>query len=70
MISESEGSLRVSECGALWGCLVPEALDSLAGGERNKVYRMLRLEVRPSPEGYEVAGVFALENLRAAEGRG
>jgi hypothetical protein len=66
MISESESSLRVSKCGTLWGCLVPEALDSLAGEEWNKVYRTLR----PSPEGYEVAGVFALENLRAAEGRG
>jgi hypothetical protein len=31
----------------------PEALDSLAGEERNKVYRMLRLAFRPSTHGYE-----------------
>jgi DNA repair exonuclease SbcCD ATPase subunit len=34
----------------------PDALDSLAGEERNKVYRMLRLEVTPTPEGYSITG--------------
>lgn len=37
---------------------VPEALDNLTGQERNGLYRMLRLEVTPSPEGYEVRGAF------------
>jgi DNA anti-recombination protein RmuC len=35
---------------------VPDALDTLSGEERNKVYRMLRLEVTPTPEGYAVTG--------------
>jgi hypothetical protein len=39
-----------------WVGLVPEALEGLTGGERNKVYRMLRLEVTPIPEGFEVTG--------------
>jgi site-specific DNA recombinase len=34
----------------------PDTLDSLAGEERNKVYRMLRLEVTPTPEGYSITG--------------
>jgi site-specific DNA recombinase len=38
--------------------LVPEALDKLTGQERNRLYRMLRLEITPSPEGYEVRGAF------------
>jgi hypothetical protein len=33
-------------------------LDGLTGDDRNKVYRMLRLEVTPTPEGYEVTGAF------------
>jgi hypothetical protein len=41
---------------------VPEALDALSGEERVRVYRMLRVEVRPDPEGYEVSG--ALCNRR------
>src|SRR3712207_4590799 len=36
---------------------VPEALDRLSAEERTRVYRMLRLEVRPDLEGYEVSGV-------------
>jgi Zn-dependent protease with chaperone function len=36
---------------------LPEALDSLSGEERMRVYEMLQLEVRPDPEGYEVRGV-------------
>jgi|SRR5215208_526931 len=31
---------------------VPDALDGLTGMERNKLYRMLCLEVTPAPEGY------------------
>jgi site-specific DNA recombinase len=38
--------------------MVPAALDELSGAERNRVYRMLRLEVTPSGEGYEVTGAF------------
>jgi hypothetical protein len=36
--------------------MVPEALDALTGEEEIKIYRMLRLEVTPSAEGYEVSG--------------
>jgi site-specific DNA recombinase len=36
--------------------MVPEALDDLTGEERNKVYRMLRLEVTPTAEGFAVTG--------------
>jgi site-specific DNA recombinase len=35
---------------------VPVGLDTLTGEERNKVYRMLRLEVTPTPEGYSITG--------------
>jgi Recombinase zinc beta ribbon domain len=35
---------------------VPEALDSLTGEEKSRVYRMLRLEVTPTAEGYDVSG--------------
>ena len=31
---------------------VPDALDGLTAMERNKLYRMLSLEVTPTPEGY------------------
>ena len=31
---------------------VPDALDGLTAMERNKLYRMLCLEVTPTPEGY------------------
>jgi hypothetical protein len=37
--------------------VVPGALDGLSGEERMRVYEMLRLEVKPDPEGYEVSGV-------------
>jgi site-specific DNA recombinase len=36
--------------------MVPEGLDALTGAERNQVYRMLRLQVTPTPEGFEVTG--------------
>ena len=35
---------------------VPEALDSLTGEEKCRVYRMLRLEVTPTTDGYDVLG--------------
>jgi len=35
---------------------VPDGLDGLTGDQRNKVYRMLRLEVTPTPEGYSITG--------------
>jgi len=41
-----------------WSDTVPEDLDQLTGDERNKVYRMLRLEVTPMEKGYKVTGVF------------
>jgi hypothetical protein len=34
----------------------PDGLDGLTAEERNKVYRMLRLEVTPTPEGYSITG--------------
>ena len=37
--------------------LIPEALDELSGDERNALYRMLRLEVTPLPDGLQVTGV-------------
>jgi hypothetical protein len=44
--------------------MAPEALDSLTGEERNKVYRMLRLEVSPTPEGgYSIEGAFCSSQL-------
>jgi site-specific DNA recombinase len=36
--------------------MVPAALDGLTGEERSRVYRMLRLEVTPTAEGYDVSG--------------
>jgi DNA repair exonuclease SbcCD ATPase subunit len=42
---------------------VPEALDGLSGEEKNRVYRMLRLSVAPSPYGYEVSGAFCAREL-------
>ncbi len=38
--------------------MLPEALDCLSGEEKNRIYRMLRLEVIPTPHGYEVSGAF------------
>jgi site-specific DNA recombinase len=42
---------------------VPEGLESLTGEERNRLYRMLRLQVTPSSEGYELKGVFCTTSL-------
>jgi recombinase-like zinc beta ribbon protein len=36
--------------------MVPEALDSLTGEEKNRIYQMLRIEVTPTTEGYAVSG--------------
>jgi hypothetical protein len=35
--------------------MVPEALVSLTGEEKSRVYRMLRLEVTPTTEGYDIS---------------
>jgi hypothetical protein len=43
--------------------MVPDAPDILSGEERNRVYRMLRLEVAPVSEGLEVSGVFCTSEL-------
>ena len=43
--------------------MVPEGLDGLTGEERNRLYRMLRLEVTPTSEGYEVRGAFSSSGL-------
>src|SRR5215203_4057950 len=42
-----------------WAGILPEALQDLRGEERNRIYRMLRLEVTPTPEGYSVTGALA-----------
>jgi hypothetical protein len=42
-----------------WAGTIPEALESFTGEERNKVYRMLRLEVAPTFEGYRVTGALS-----------
>jgi site-specific DNA recombinase len=44
---------------------VPEALDNLAPEEKNKLYRMLRLEATRVLEGWSVSGVFCTDELRS-----
>jgi site-specific DNA recombinase len=44
--------------------VVPEALDSLSGEERMRVYEMLQLEVKPDTEGYEVSGALCSSRPR------
>ncbi len=39
-----------------WIGALPDAVDTLSGEERNKVYRLLRLEVTPVAEGYQMTG--------------
>jgi hypothetical protein len=47
-----------------WAGMLPEALDGLVGAKRNQLYRLLRLEVRPTPEaGYEVEGAVCTSEL-------
>jgi site-specific DNA recombinase len=36
--------------------MVPEGLDGLSGEERHRIYRLLRIEVTPIPEGFRVSG--------------
>ena len=43
--------------------MVPGALNDLDGEEKNRLYRMLQLEVTPSEEGYEVSGAFCTSGL-------
>src|SRR5215208_3407210 len=43
--------------------IVPDALEDLTPEERNKIYRMLRLEITPLEEGYEVSGAFCSSGL-------
>ena len=40
-----------------------EDLDALTGDQRNEIYRMLRLEITPSGEGYSMSGVFRTAGL-------
>jgi len=48
------------------GEIIPYALEGLTPEERNKIYRMLRLEVTPLEEGYEVSGAFCSSGLMSA----
>ena len=49
----------------------PERLEQLTGEQRNWLYRTLKLEVRPTKDGYEVMGPFCtLELTRSSEGLG
>jgi hypothetical protein len=50
--------------------MVPEALDSLTGEEKNRIYRMLRLEVTPTAEGYDLSGALCASATPSARGRG
>jgi hypothetical protein len=45
----------------------PEDLDALAGGQRNEIYRMLRVQITPSGEGYAMRGVFRTDGLLSRE---
>jgi DNA repair exonuclease SbcCD ATPase subunit len=49
--------------------MVPEALDALTGEEKNRIYRMLRLEVTPTTEGYDVSGALCTSATRLAPAR-
>jgi site-specific DNA recombinase len=49
--------------------IVPDALEGLTPEERNKIYRMLRLEVTPLEKGYEVSGAFCSSGLMSPLGR-
>jgi hypothetical protein len=43
--------------------MVPEALDNLALQEKNKLYRMLRLQATRAEEGWSISGVFCTNEL-------
>jgi hypothetical protein len=49
--------------------IVPDALKDLNPQERNKIYRMLRLEVAPFEEGYEFCGAFCSSGLTSPKER-
>jgi site-specific DNA recombinase len=51
---------------ASYTSMVPDALENLISEERNKVYRMLQLEVSPTPEGYQVSGAFCTNGQTTA----
>jgi acyl transferase domain-containing protein len=46
-----------------WAAAVPDDLDRLTPEQRNTLYHMLRLEMRPTEEGYEITGPFVTEPL-------
>ena len=62
---------RVEELERDWDALLefyagamPEALDQLDGEKRNRIYRMLRLEITPRPDGIlDVCGILS-DSLR------
>jgi hypothetical protein len=41
--------------------IVAEELDDLAGEEKSRIYRMLRLGVTPADQGYEVSGALCTD---------
>src|SRR5215207_4952230 len=45
----------------------PTTLDRLTPEQRNTLYHMLRLEMRPTEEGYEITGPFVTEPLCTSE---
>jgi hypothetical protein len=49
--------------------MIPEAFDSLTGEEKSRVYRMLRLEVTPTTDGYDVSGAICTSVTPSAPGR-
>lgn len=47
---------------ASWAAAVPENLDRLTPEGRNTLYHKLRLEFRPTEDGYEITGPFCSSN--------
>lgn len=45
--------------------MVPGALEALSGEERRRLYGMLRLEVMPRPDGFEVRGALSTSGPRS-----
>ena len=54
----------------LYAGAVPEALDQLDEVERNRIYRMLRLEITPRPDGILDVGGILSDNLRTPQDNG
>jgi hypothetical protein len=48
--------------------MVPAALRALTGEEKHRIYRMLRLEVTPTIEGYDVSGALCTPVTPSATG--